>query len=140
MKKSFDLSLSSLLGRFSRHPDKEFNDGIPVAGQVGSVAPPSIQEMIQQYIRVQVSSQADSDGEETFEEADDFEEETSDEDFLPLTHHEVLGMDEMELRGVASAYGVDVDPPGSLGSPGGESASIPAERASEGTPVVPKPQ
>lgn len=113
----------------------EQNHGRPVEGMAGAVHPPSIQEMIQQYIRVEMSNAAKEEGNETFEEADDFDVGIDDEDVLPLTHHEVLGMDDDELAAHAHHYGVDLmedsqgSGPPSSGSSGGDNPSIPAEGA-----------
>lgn len=85
----------------------EVNSGIPVAGMPGTFTPPSLEDMIRQYIRTEVSSAADKDGDETFEESDDFDLGPDEEDELPITHHEVVGMTDEELHGVAHHYGVD---------------------------------
>lgn len=52
---------------------REILDPTPVARTVGFERPPSMQELIQRYVRTELSRQAGQAGEETFEEADDFD-------------------------------------------------------------------
>jgi len=120
--------LAKLLGRFSGRRQPEENSGIPVEAQVGFHRPPSIEEMVKMYIRQNVSQAADEDGEETFDEADDFEEE--DPDVIPITHHQIVAMTEDELRGHAAAYGLELVRPqraaadqAATGSPGAPEAT-----------------
>ncbi|AXH73156.1 MAG: hypothetical protein [Microviridae sp.] len=140
IKKVVDFVQRNFRGAVSQ---PEYNSGVPMVGMPGTVQPPSIQEMIRQYIRTEVSDQADQDGEETFEEADDFEVDGDDEDMLPMTHHEVLAMDEMELRGHAHNYGVDImedsqgSGPPSSGSSGGDTAIRPVQPATPTPPSSP---
>ncbi|WNK13870.1 MAG: hypothetical protein [Microvirus sp.] len=123
------MSLTNLLGRFSRKSTSETNSGIPVAVAPQAQRPLTIQEMVQKYIREAVSSQAVDDGQESFEDADDFEED--DPDTIPITHHQVVAMDDNELRSIAASYGIVLsDPPGSSGAP---------EATAVGTSVTPRP-
>jgi len=132
--------MASLLGRFFGKRDPEKNSGIPVEVP-GGERPLTMQEMIQRYVRQEVSRAADAQDLDTFDEADDFEEE--DPDVIPLTHHQVVAMDESELRDTArSLYGIDLvdDVAGAsvavpAGSSGGDKASNPAEPASPVKPV-----
>lgn len=52
---------------------REIPDDTPVEMPLGFKHPPTIQEMIQQAIRVEMSRQAAEQGMESFEESDDFE-------------------------------------------------------------------
>jgi len=58
--------------RFDEH-GREILDQTPVARTVGFERPPSMQELIQRYVRTELSRQASQAGEESFEEADDFD-------------------------------------------------------------------
>jgi len=51
----------------------EVLDSTPIARTVGFERPPSMQELIQRYVRTELSRQAAQAGAETFEEADDFD-------------------------------------------------------------------
>ncbi|UDN67661.1 hypothetical protein [robinz microvirus RP_86] len=105
------MSFRQLLGRLSRQRDPEYNSGIGFEIPTGK-APLTMQEMVQRYIREAVSAQAVDDGQESFEEANDFEED--DPDVIPLTHHQVIAMDDSELREEAGNLGyflTDDSPP-----------------------------
>lgn len=128
-----------LLGRRGRR-DPEVNDGVPVTGMPGMTRPRSLQELIRQYVRNEVSASAADDGEETFDEADDFEEE--DPDTIPLTHHNVAAMDDAELAGIAAGYGItfeeDREAPQEGGTPSvvattEDAAAAPASGSNGGT-------
>lgn len=93
------------LGRFSRGPEPEVNDGKLLVG-IPATRPPSIQELVQRYVREALSPAAVAEGKESFEEADDFEED--DPDVVPMTHHEVAALTDEELRGIATGYGVPI--------------------------------
>lgn len=71
---------------------KEHNSGIPVELAVPEDRPLSLREEMKRYIREMVSQTADQRGEETFEEADDFE--VFDADELDLEHspYEIMEM------------------------------------------------
>lgn len=107
----------SLLGRLFGKRDREFNSGIPVEVP-GAKKPLTMQEMIQRYIREEVARDlGHKSGEvDTWDESDDFEEE--DPDTLPMTHHQVIAMDDSELREEAQAYGIDLVDDDYRGSPG----------------------
>jgi len=89
-------------------PHTEKHSGIPVEMPSGAARPLSMKEMVQRYIREEVSrSASQDDGQESWEEANDFTEE--DPDTIPLTHHQVIAMDDSELREEAmSSYGIDL--------------------------------
>lgn len=91
--------------RSNRQPEE--HDPVPVGSTI-FVRPPTIQEMIHKYVREVISSQAVEDGDESFEDADDFEIEDEDGEELPITHHQVVAMTEQELRGIAASYGIDL--------------------------------
>jgi len=99
--------MRNLLGRLFGKQDREYNSGVPIVIAT-STKPMTMREMIQRYIREEAASDLGHDPDEvdSFEEAEDFEEE--DPDTIPLTHHQVIAMDESELREHARAYGVDL--------------------------------
>lgn len=68
---------------------RELPDPTPVEVPLAFSRPPTIQEMIKQYIRRELSNQAQDQGAETFEEADDFD---VDEDSDPLSLYEIQEM------------------------------------------------
>lgn len=65
---------------------QEIPDPTPVAVPAGWARPPSLEEIIRRHIRTEMSRQAADAGQETFEEADDFE---VDEDPDPLSAYEM---------------------------------------------------
>lgn len=135
------MSWRDLVGRFNRKPSvPEFNSGEVLVG-IPSMRPPSIQELVQRYVREAMSPAAEAEGMESFDEADDFEEE--DPDVVPLTHHEVIAMDEDELRGHAAGYGLELHN-GQVPQEGAAPPTPPTERRQVKTPVptpdAPPPQ
>lgn len=52
---------------------QEIHDGAPVAVPAGFKHPPSIQDIIRRAIRQEISTSAAKQGQESFEEADDFD-------------------------------------------------------------------
>ena len=71
----------------ARHPAKEVPDTTPLSIPVGYETPPTMTELIQRYVRLEVSQQASADGDGTFQEEDDFSE---DEHYpLPFTPFDV---------------------------------------------------
>lgn len=88
--------------------------------------------MVQKYIRETVSAAAVDDGNDSFEDADDFEEE--DPDIIPLTHHQVIAMEDHELREYAAGYGLQLTDGQSGTGSSGES-----EATAGGTSVTPRP-
>lgn len=95
-----------LIGRYRKRGVPEVNNGIPVEGIVEE-KPLTIQEMVQKYIREELSAAAVQDGEGSFDEEDDFELD-DDEGDLPLTHHQVIAMSDDELAEEAQQYGVEL--------------------------------
>ncbi len=69
----------------AKHP--ELPDPIPLEMPIGFDHPPSIRELVQEYVRSEMSQQASKDDMGTFEEEDDFEED--DEALLDLSGFEV---------------------------------------------------
>lgn len=65
----------------------EVPDSTPVAIPAGFKRPETMEEIVKRMVRTQISREAAEKGEETFEEADDFE---VDDDFDPSTPYEVL--------------------------------------------------
>lgn len=71
---------------------REIPDPRPLELSPGAVKPESIQSMIQRLVRLQLSQHAVAQGEESFEEANDFD--IEDEDFDdPLTKYEEMGLE-----------------------------------------------
>ncbi len=71
----------------SRPLDKEVPDPTPVAVPVGYEHPPTMTELIQRYVRLEVSQAASADGLGTFQEEDDFS--VDEIDPLPMTAYAV---------------------------------------------------
>lgn len=71
----------------------EFLNPTPVAIPIGMERPPSLKEQIQRVLRTELSMQAAAQGEETFEEADDFDVPEDDPD--PVSPYE---MNEMQYE------------------------------------------
>lgn len=90
----------------------EVLDPTPVAIPVGFRRPPSLQEMIRQYVRRELSQQAAAEGHETFEEADDFD---VGDDYDPRSPWE-LDFDQEHASHEAAA-GVGAGDPGGSASP-----------------------
>ncbi|AXH75026.1 MAG: hypothetical protein [Microviridae sp.] len=126
--------LNNLVGRFSRTRQPEENDGVGIEITPLQQRPLTIQEMMARYVR-QLSAQAEQEGEESFEEADDFEEE--DPDYIPITHHQVVAMSDDELRGVAAAYGIEVNDPQAPQEARRGASADPATDSREGTKGLP---
>lgn len=70
----------------SRPLDKETPDPVPMAVPVGYDAPPTMEELIQRYVRQEVSQAASADGHGTFEDEDDFA--MDDDEGLPFSQFE----------------------------------------------------
>lgn len=119
----------------SRRGDgREHPDPTPVELPVGYTAPLTVQEMVQQYIRQEVSSQAAQVGLGTFDEENDFEPEDPEE--VPLSGYEVIEyefteepgsplQDEVQPAdqgGEAAPPAADSRIPGAEGAPSGEAA------------------
>lgn len=68
---------------------QEIPDPTPMEIPVGYRMPMSLAEQIKAMVRTQLSQQAEAQGEETFEEADDFE---IDEDPSPISQYEMQDM------------------------------------------------
>lgn len=64
----------------------EICDPTPAAVSVGFKRPPTLQEQIQRLVRTELSDQAAAQGNETFEEADDFE---VGDDYDPKSKYEI---------------------------------------------------
>lgn len=72
-----------------RDDGMEYPDPTPIEVPLGFRRPPSIHEEIRRFVRQEMSRQAQEQGGESFEEADDFE---VDEDPDPLTQYELQPM------------------------------------------------
>ena len=115
--------------------DYEEVDPVPIAVPIEQQQPPSVDEMIQQAVRQQLSAAADEGGYETFEEADDFEEEEPDE--IPWTAFNVN--EEYDMEDEVPPLPVDQGDPSSPSRPGGSGASQapdlnPVETEAEASP------
>lgn len=75
---------------------REIPDPRPMELVPGAVRPESIHSMIQRLIREQVSAAAVAEGEESFEEANDFDVEEEDFDD-PLTKYEEMGLEPISI-------------------------------------------
>lgn len=91
---------------------REIPDPRPIELAPGAVRPESLQSMMQRLIREHISGMAVSEGEESFEEANDFEVEDEDFDDV-LTTYEVMG-DESATAGESEDGAA---PSGDVGSP-----------------------
>ncbi len=80
----------------ARPRDQEHPDPVPIAVPVGYDLPPTMDELIRQYVRQEVSQQASADGMGTFEEEDDFE----------LTEHNPLPLGNFDVN----EFEMDSDP------------------------------
>lgn len=130
-------------GRLNSERVTEYNSGAQVEGVTGMKRPKSLNQMLAELVERRISQMAVDQGGESFEDADDFEEE--DADTLPMSHHEVIAMTDDELRGIAANYGVDLlDKPGKVpqegaAAPNGATATSEtgAAPASPGQPASP---
>lgn len=105
---------------------REILDPTPVEMPVGMKRPESLQQMIQRLVRAQISQQAQQQGFESFEDANDFD--IDEEDDLPLTVYEEMG----EEPGYAeSENGSDARVVGT-GEPSGSSDDAGAPRGASG--------
>lgn len=109
----------------------EFPDPTPVEMPLGFSRPPTLQEEIQRIIRIQMSQQAQAEGFESFEEADDFD---VDEDPDPLSPYEVS---EMQQEAIFPKETDNGDP--ALRTPVQAAVEAQAPRSKEGA-VSPPPK
>lgn len=73
---------------------REHPDPIPIALPVGMETPPTMRELVQEYVEGALSKHAASQQLGTFKEEDDFEED--DHDLLPMSQYEVHEFDMVE--------------------------------------------
>lgn len=107
---------------------REIPDPRPLAVAPGTCQPESIQSMLERLVRNHLSRQAVDEGNESFDEANDFE--VDDEDFDdPLTKYEEMGLEVVESE----------DPPGSSGEPLSVSPSEAPQQQEASTPPSPPP-
>ena len=116
--------------------DKEYPDPRPMAVPVGYETPPTMTELIQLYVRQEVSQQASADNMGTFDEEDDFSDD--DPESLPVSQYEVNEYEMSEDPDMLATLG---DPPDSnledrLSSPPGDP---PAEAGNEDAQPTEKP-
>ena len=86
MQKQTELAFQTSLTK----DGKERNDPRPMKIPLGSSIPESLTSQIKRLISVQMSEQAQKDGNETFEEANDFETEDSFEEAEMTTMYQVM--------------------------------------------------
>lgn len=118
------------LGRFFGKSEPEENSGVSLAA-TPTQRPPTMKELVQQYIRQEMSARAVDEGFGSFEDEDDFEEDESEIEH-ELTHHQVIAMSDLELREVAASYGIELGD----GAPDNPGAQAPQE-AGGGAPADP---
>ncbi len=106
----------------ARSPDKEIPDPTPVEVPVGYKTPPSLAELVQSYVRQEVSQAAQSQGLGTFEEEDDFD--VADPDDLHFSPYELTEYQMEEEYTVEDAS--PAEPP-SAEAPAGAAEPPPAE-------------
>lgn len=111
--------------RYGKKQTEEYNSGEPVEIPLGANRPRSLQEVIAEMVRVQISEQEDE-SYETLEESDDFEEE--DPDTLDLSPYILQDIPD-ELPTLAS-----LQEPAEQDRPGSEAAasSIETEPSASG--------
>lgn len=110
---------------------EEIPDKTPVELPLGYERPPTIQEIIQRYVRIE-SRRAEEQGFETFDEANDFEVEEGNED-INFVGHEVQDMEDEYVgrpgdhdnKGVAGRVSEGEERRG-----GGEPAAVPDPKGS----------
>lgn len=107
----------------------EVPDNTPVEMPTRLKLPQSRVDQIRQFIRQELSLQAQDDGMESFEEANDLE--PDDEDYQPLTAYELADLE-------PDAPQDQPPPPASPGEPEGQRPAVPA--ASSEVPPAPQPE
>lgn len=105
----------------------EIPDNTPVEMPTRLRLPQSRVDQIRQFIRQELSLQAEGDGYETFEEANDLE--PDDEDYQPLTAYELA-----DLEPAAP----EDQPPASSGEPEGQRPADPAASSEVPAPTQPE--
>lgn len=104
-----------------RSPLREIPDKTPVEVPVGYKSPPTLAELVQTYVRQEVSQAASAQGLGTFEEEDDYE--IEDPDDLPFSQYEVT-----EYQMAEEIEVIDASPPdGEPSSPVPEGDAEPPE-------------
>lgn len=113
-----------------REPDKEIPDTTPVHVPGNTQKPPSLREDMRRFIREELSKQAQVHEAETFEDADDFEEENPDLDML--TAYTVIdlkpeeGQMPYDLEANPSLENTEASADGAEGAEGSEATETPA--------------
>lgn len=108
---------------------REILDPTPVAMPVGFKRPPTLDERIRAFVRTELSRQAAEEGNETFEEADDFYVEEEEES--PLSRYELTPMQE------EAVFGTDRDDLDRAAAPGVASEQPAGPDASAGPTAAP---
>jgi len=113
---------------------REHPDPTPHSLATDFERPPTIQELVQQYIRAEVSAQADQEGQDTFEDHDDFEPEDPEE--LPFTPYVLT-----EAQLIEEHPTQDASPPEDLSAPAQgapDTGAPPVPPETEATPEKPE--
>lgn len=87
-----------------RNPNLEYPDPTPLEWPIGVSAPESMEQKIARMVRTSVSEYANSVGQETFDEADDFD--IEDPEALPDSRHELDDDQERILRDQQAARAI----------------------------------
>lgn len=116
------------MAKYDEH-GREILDPTPVAMPVGFKRPPSLDERIRAFVRTELSRQAAEEGNETFEEADDFD--VPDEEESPLSRYELTPMQE------EAAFGRDRDDLEKEEGPADPSSAKPTLEPSSASPAAP---
>lgn len=108
-------------------------DPTPLAIPVNFRRPPSIEEMIQKYVRTELSTRAQDQGAETFEEADDFD---VDDDPELRSPYEITADHELahELAKTKTPPPSKQDSPPPGGPADGPPAAAPLSASAQSTP------
>lgn len=130
-----------LRDRFHELVDKEPVDPVPHELANPALAPPTLREQIQQSIRSELSLLAEDRGLESFDEADDFEEDEPEAD--PLTAYEMVMMtpeSDETLDGPAEPAATEAEtPPASDTSDPASGSPEPSEEAEKQADPPPAP-
>lgn len=110
---------------------REIPDPRPMAIPAGWDRPETLQDQIKRLIRVQLSQQAADTGQETFEEADDFD--------VPDDEPDLLSGYEVREMASEPLGGVDADGPGGSSAPPVPEAPAPSTAVAGASADVPPP-
>ncbi len=121
----------------SRPSDREHPDPIPLEMPIGYGGPPSMRELVQEYVEQTLSRQAQSEGLGTFEEEDDFD--VDDDEMLDLSGYEVHEYEMVPEGPEGEPVADDPAPPDNPPDPGEEPPEAAQEPSLEPKTPVDKP-